>query len=168
MRGRWLAAVAGAIAIGLAVAANGSPQAPVSGPAMAGDAVNFIAFKDRGGTNYVLQAPRDYAWFRLFGTKGHPVTRSSSLTCPTRRSATGATYGYACSFIMADYAAGTYNAARPRVMRHAEAEAVLMVDPAHSTLQIDLKATTVYDATTKPPRTTTEPARTATLTQVPL
>jgi hypothetical protein len=135
---------------------------------MAGTAVKFIAFRDRGGTNYVLQAPADYAWLRLFGTKGSPVTRSTSLTCPARRTAAAPKYTYACSLIIADYAAGKYNVTRPRVMRQAEGDAVLTVVPNVSTLQIDLKPTTVYDATTAPPRTRTEPARSATLRQVPL
>ena len=168
MRGRWSAAVGAAVAIGLAAAANGSPQNPAPAPTMAGAAVNFIAFRDRGSANYVLQAPQDYAWLRLFGTKGSPVTRSTSLSCPTRRSAAGAKFTYACSLIIADYAPGKYNVARPRVMRHADGEAVLTVDRDRSTLQIDLKPTTVYDATTTPPRTRTEPARSATLRQVPL
>jgi hypothetical protein len=168
MRGRWSAAAGGAIALGLVLAANASPQAAAPAPTMAGAAVNFVAFRDRGGSNYVLQAPQDYAWLRLFGTKGSPVTRSTSLTCPTRRTATGAKYTYACSLIIADYAQGKYNVARPRVMRHADGEAVLTVDRDHSTLQIDLRATTVYDATTTPPRTRTEPARSAVLRQVPL
>jgi hypothetical protein len=168
MRARWSAALGAAITIGLAAGANGSPQPPAPAPTMAGAAVNFIAFRDRGGTNYVLQAPADYAWLRLFGTKGHPVTRSASLTCPARRTATGGKYAYACSFIMADYAPGKYNVSPPRIMRHADGDAVLTVDPANSTLQIDLKPADVYDATTAPPRRRTEPARSVTLRQVPL
>ena len=166
-RGRSIAVLAIVLGLGLGAAANGSP-APIPQPTMAGEAVNFMAFRDRGGTSYVLQAPRDYAWLRLFGTKGNPVTRSTSLACPTRRSATATTSTYACTFIIADYAPGKYNAAAPRVMRHAAAGAVLTLAPPHSTLHVDLERTTVYDARTKPPRTSAEPARSATLRQVPL
>ncbi len=166
--GRWIAALAGAIAFGLTVAANGSPQAPTAQPKMAGVPVNFMGFRDRGGTNYVLQAPKDYAWVRVFGNKGSPVTRSAALTCPTRRAVTGATYGYTCTFVLTDYAPGRYNVGGPRVTRRANAVVGLILDPQHSTLQIDLGTTTVIDETTKPPRTTTEPARSATLQQVRL
>ena len=134
---------------------------------MPGAAVNFMGFQDHGGTNYALQAPSDYAWIRLFGTKGDPVKRSTSLSCPKRRPLSGRAYVYACSFIIADYAPGSYGAGRPRVMRHASATAALTLDHDRSTLKIDVGPATVYAATT-PPRTTTEPARTATLVQVPL
>ena len=165
--GPWIAPLAGAIAIGLAVAANAAPPAPAPAPTLAGAAANFIAFRDPGGTNYLLQAPRDFAWVRLFGTKGHPVTRSTSLTCPTRRILTAGTYDYTCSFVMADYSPGTYNVAPARVLREATADAVLTVDAVHSTLRIELRPTTVHDAAAKG-RHITEPARTATLRQVRL
>ena len=166
LRGPWIAAVA-ALAIGLAGAANAAPHEPVTPAMPAGEAVNFMGFQDHGGTNYALQAPRDYSWLRLFGTKGNPVTRSASLSCPKRRSASGGLYVYTCTFIVADYAPGKYNVGRPRVMRQANGTAALMLAGDHSAIKIDLGTTTVYTAT-MPPRTSTEPARTATLTQVPL
>ena len=156
------------MAIGLTAAASSAADAPAPQPTMAGAAVRFMALRDRDGTEYALQAPSDYAWLRVFGTKGHPVTTTSSLTCPVRRSATGTTYRYACSLIVADYAPGKYNVAPPRIMRHADAEAALTLDLEHSMMKIGVKRATVYFATTTPARTAVEPARSMELAQIPL
>jgi hypothetical protein len=140
------------------------PQSPPPAPPSSAVAVHFLSFTDAAGGGVLVQAPADYAWARMLGKRGTPVTRSLTLTCPARKNL-GSPITFLCTFVSADHEPGTYNVQWAKITRSGNAEATLANIGKNGLLRLFLGTATVYDTSTKPARTYTEPPRVITLTQ---